>query len=97
MDDSSHDSANTTHPWRFQPGNSAFRAKTRRIAERLAQLEAEYDASPLLGVIARHLDDAMRGRTPLVRTRASNAAQRLLLTVSRKKRRAPVMDGALTL
>jgi hypothetical protein len=73
---------------RFLNGNSEYRAKQRRIADRLAQLLLDYDPSPsqrqLLAVAARHLDDADKGRTALTRTRASNAARRLLAGIPRK-------------
>ena len=72
----------------FRHGNSEYRAKQKRLAERLAQLNADYDASPsqqqLLAIAARHLDDAERARSALARTRASNAARRLLADIPRK-------------
>jgi len=53
---------------RFLNGNTEYRARQQRIAERLAQLTAEYDPTPsqvmLLAVVARHLDDAERARRP---------------------------------
>jgi hypothetical protein len=73
---------------RFTTGNTEYRAKQKRLAERLAQLRLEFDPSPLqlqlLRVACRHLDDAERGRSALVRTRASNAARRLLADIPRK-------------
>lgn len=74
---------------RFVNGNSEYRARQKRIAERTAQLCAEYEASPahrqILAVVARYLDDAERSRTALTRTRAANAAHRLLRSIPRKK------------
>jgi hypothetical protein len=73
---------------RFVSGNSEYAAKRRRIAERLAQLQADYDASPsqqqFLAIAARHLDDAERARSAYTRQRASNSAARLLANLPRK-------------
>ena len=74
----------------FTAGYSGRTAKKRRIAERLAQLVAEFDPSPaqkqLLAIIAGHLDDAERCQTAIARTRATNAARRLLRDIPRKPR-----------
>src|SRR6516225_6253377 len=79
-----HDPRNGT----FTAGNSGRAAKKRRIAERLARLRLDYDASPsqemLLAVAAGHLDDAERCRSAIARTRATNAARRLLKDIPRK-------------
>jgi hypothetical protein len=68
-------------------------AKRQRIAERIAQLCAEYDATPaqrqLLAVVAGHLDDAQFGRNKLTRTRATNSAERLLRSIPRKQPKRP--------
>jgi hypothetical protein len=77
---------------RFTAGNSEYRAKLGRLADRLTRLQAEYEASPLLPIIARHLDDAERARTAVSRTRVSNAAVRLLATL---KRRPEVLPSTL--
>ena len=73
---------------RFTAGNSEYRARQKRLADRLARLYFDYDPSfsqrMLLPIIARHLDDAERGRTAVSRTRASNAARRLLSDIPRK-------------
>jgi hypothetical protein len=73
---------------RFRAGNSEWHAKKRRIADRLARLHLDYDPSPsqeqLLAVVARHLDDAERGRSAVARIRATNAARRLLKDIPRK-------------
>jgi len=73
---------------RFVSGHSEYAAKRRRIAERLAKLRLDYDPSPsqqmLLVVIAGHLDDAERCRSAIARTRATNAARRLLKDIPRK-------------
>ena len=74
---------------RFKNGNSEYRAKQKRIAERLAQLADDYDATPsqqqLLRVVAGHLDDAERARTAERRVLAGNAANRLLRSIPRRE------------
>jgi hypothetical protein len=73
---------------RFTNGNSEYRAKQQRIAERVRQLSLDYDPSAsqqmLLAIIARHLDDAERARSAERRVRAGNAANRLLRLIPRK-------------
>jgi hypothetical protein len=58
---------------RFANGNTEYRAKQQRIAEKARQLALDYDPSPsqqmLLSIIARHLDDAERARSAERRTR----------------------------
>jgi hypothetical protein len=84
---------------RFKPGNVARDAKLIRIAERVRQLRLDYDATAaqqqLLVVAARFLDDAERARSALVRTRASNAARRLLADIPRKPEPAPATMAEL--
>jgi hypothetical protein len=79
-----HDSASG----QFLPQNSEYRAKRLRLADRLAKLRLDYDPSPsqemLLVVIASALDDAERARSAALRTRATNAARRLLKDIPRK-------------
>jgi hypothetical protein len=74
-------------------GNSAYLEKQRRIAERTAQLCADYQATPaqrqVLAIVARYLDEAERGRSALSRTRAANAAMRMLKAIPRKQPKAP--------
>ena len=81
---SGHDPRNGT----FTAGNSGRAATKRRIAERFAKLRLDYDPSPsqemLLAVAAGHLDDAERCRSAIARTRATNAARRLLKDIPRK-------------
>jgi len=81
-------SGHNPHNGSFTAGNSERAAKKRRIAERLAKLRLDYDPSPsqemLLVVIAGHLDDAERCRSAVARTRATNAARRLLKDIPRK-------------
>ena len=74
----------------FTAGNSERAAKKRRIAERLAKLCLDYDPTPtqqmLLVVVAGHLDDAERARSAIARTRATNAAGRLLRLIPKRQR-----------
>src|SRR6516162_10233625 len=73
---------------RFTVGNTEYRARQQRLAERVRQLTLDFDPSPsqlmLLPIIARHLDDAERARSAIARTRATNAARRLLKDIPRK-------------
>ena len=73
---------------RFVNGNTEYRARKDRLAERVRQLALDLDPSPsqcmLLPIIARHLDDAERGRSAIARTRATNAARRLLKDIPRR-------------
>ena len=73
---------------RFVNDNTEYRARKDRLAERVRQLALDLDPSPsqcmLLPIIARHLDDAERGRSAIARTRATNAARRLLKDIPRK-------------
>ena len=75
---------------RFTNGHSEYRARKDRLAERERQLTLDYDPSPsqleLLPIIARHLDDALRGRSAERRVRAGNAADRLLRLIPKRKR-----------
>ena len=84
---------------RFLNGNTEYRARQQRIAERLAQLTAEYDPTPsqvmLLAVVARHLDDAERARTTERRVLAANAAGRLLRQIPRKAKPTRSLQEAL--
>jgi hypothetical protein len=88
MDDSSSVATSRDRPWRFQAGNTEYRAKRDRIAARLAQLIADHDPTPsqkqILAVVANHLDDAERARSLVQRVRAGNAARRLLKDIPRK-------------
>jgi hypothetical protein len=73
---------------RLVRGHSEYAARKRRLAERVAKLRLDYDPSPsqqmLLVVVAGHLDDAERCRSAIARTRATNAARRLLKDIPRK-------------
>jgi hypothetical protein len=79
---------------RFKSGNTEYAAKRRRVAELLAQLAVDYDASPsqqqLLAVAALHLDDAVVARTAERRVRATNAATRILRSIPRRE--APTLS-----
>jgi hypothetical protein len=78
----------------FTAGNSGRTARKRRIAARLEQLLADHDPTPsqrqLLAIAAGHLDDAERCQTAIARTRATNAARRLLKDIPRKPPAAPL-------
>jgi hypothetical protein len=86
-------SGHDPHNGSFTAGNSERAAKKRRIAERVAKLRLDYDPSPsqemLLIVVAGHLDDAERCRSAIARTRATNAARRLLRDIPRKPEPSP--------
>ena len=73
---------------RFVAGNTEYRARQQRIAERVRQLALDYDPSPsqlmLLPIIARHMDDAERARPAERRIRASNTVRRLMRDLKRK-------------
>jgi hypothetical protein len=74
---------------RFANGNTEYRARQQRVAEKARQLALDYDPSPsqhmLLSIIARHLDDAERARSAERRVRAGNAANRLLRLLKHKE------------
>jgi hypothetical protein len=78
---------------RLVRGHSEYAARKRRLAERLAKLRADYNPSSsqemLLVVIAGHLDDAERCRSAIARTRATNAARRLLRDIPRRPLSVP--------
>jgi len=83
---------------RFINGHSEYRARKDRLAERERQLNLDYDPSPsqrqLLPIIARHLDDALRGRSAERRVRAGNAANRLLRLIPKRQRQGePLMTA----
>jgi hypothetical protein len=79
---------------RFTNGNSEYRARKARVAERLRQLSLDLDPSPsqqqLLPIIAKHLDDAEYGRPAERRIRASNTVRRLMRDLKRKP--SPAVD-----
>jgi hypothetical protein len=81
---------------RFIAGNTEYRARQQRLAERVRQLNLDYDPSPsqlaLLPIIARHLDDALRGRSAERRVRAGNAANRLLRLIPKRQRQEAPTD-----
>jgi hypothetical protein len=79
---------------RFVNGHSEYAARRRRVAERLQQLEADYDAaSPanrqLLAIAAQHLDDAAVTRVAVKRARSTRAAMKILTAVPRKQPSPP--------
>ena len=79
---------------RFTAGHSEYAAKRRRIADRLAELSLEYNASSparqtLLLIACTHLDEAERTRNAEKRVRATNAAARILRSIPRKPEPEP--------
>lgn len=79
---------------RFTSGNSEYAAKRRRIADRVAQLSADYDVkSPtsqmLLRIAAEFIDQAEHTRNHAIRTRATRAAGKILDRLQRKPEPRP--------
>src|SRR5215472_17071572 len=73
---------------RFVNGHSEYAARRRRVAERLQELCADYDASSptnrqLLSIAAQHLDDAAVTRTAAKRTSSTRAAMKILDRIPR--------------
>jgi hypothetical protein len=93
-------SAHNRRTGRFVEGNSAYRARRDRIAEKLTALRATYDASTagdmaLLATAAVHLSDADLARSRVARTRATNSALKLLALVPRITKAVPTIDELL--
>jgi hypothetical protein len=79
---------------RFTAGNSAHHEKRRRIADRVAELSADYDAKSaasqmLLRIAAEFIDQAERTRSHAIRTRAMRAAGKILDRLQRKPEPPP--------
>jgi hypothetical protein len=94
--DGSNVSATASHDrnGKFAAGNTEYRARRDRITERYHQLLAEYgdvtDAQrQLLRVVARHLDEAERSKSSVIRTRASRCASQILKLFPKPKAPAP--------
>jgi hypothetical protein len=82
---------------RYRNGNAGASEKRRRIAERLEQLVEHYAGCTqaerqLLALVARLYDDGEHGKTLTTRTRAINAARRLLGTIVKKPAPAPTLS-----
>ena len=76
---------------RFVVGNGARDAKRRRIAAKVKQLSADYDASTpaqklFLWAAARNLDAAEVTRSAVTRERSTNVALRCLRSIPRRKK-----------
>jgi hypothetical protein len=76
---------------RFVTGHSEYAAKRRRIAEKVRQLTADYDASTpaqklMLRMAAANLDAAEITRNATTRERSTNVALRLLSEIPKRKR-----------
>lgn len=84
---SSHDARG-----KFAPGNTEYRRRLIRVTERLAELRQQYEDSPLLPLVAKHLVDAERLRHAVMRQRASNSAARLLARIQRKAEPTPQLE-----
>jgi hypothetical protein len=74
---------------RFIAGNAARDAKQRRIAEKIRQLNADYDAvTPaqrlMLKIAAQNLDAAEVTRNATTRERSTNTALRCLRSIPRR-------------
>jgi len=83
---------------RFVNGHSEYAARRRRVAERLEQLCADYDASSpvnrqLLSIAAQHLDDAAVTRIAAKRASSTRAAMKILDRVPRKPPPAQLMTA----
>ena len=77
---------------RFLAGNNEYAAKRRRIAAKVKQLAADYDASTptqklLLHAAARNLDAAEITRNSTTRERSTNVALRLLSEIPKRKKK----------
>jgi FixJ family two-component response regulator len=71
---------------RFTVGHSEYRARVARLAERVRELAAIYDAPPfLLKPIAVQLDASERARTVEARRKALSTANRLLSKLQRRE------------
>jgi len=89
MDDQATVAASTDKPWLFAKGNTEYRARKDRIADRVAQLATEYEAASsvskqLLEIAAVHLDTAARTHSNALRARATRLAMKLLDRLERK-------------
>ena len=76
---------------RFVVGNGARDAKRLRIAAKVKQLSADYDASTpaqklFLWAAARNLDAAEVTRSAVTRERSTNVALRCLRSIPRRKK-----------
>jgi hypothetical protein len=81
---------------RFVNGHSEYAARRRRVAERVQQLCADYDAPSaatrqLLAIAAQHLDDAAVTRISAKRARSTRAAMKILASIPRKEVPIPTL------
>ena len=77
---------------RFATGNRVHDAKRSRIAVKVRQLAADYDAvtpaqKMMLNIAAKNLDTAEITRNPTTRERSSNVALRLLSEIPKRQKR----------
>jgi hypothetical protein len=89
MDDQATVTPPLDKPWLFAKGNTEYRTRKDRIAERVAQLATEYDANSavskqLLEIAAVHLDQAAMARNNALRSRSTRLAMKVLDRLERK-------------
>jgi membrane-bound ClpP family serine protease len=89
MDDQAVVAPSSDKPWLFAKGNTEYRARKDRIAERVAQLATEYEADSavskqLLEIAAVHLDTAARTHSNVLRGRSTRLAMKVLDRLERK-------------
>ena len=97
MDDQAVVAPPSDKPWLFAKGNTEYRARKVRIAERVAALALEYNATSalakqLLEIAAVHLDTASVARSNSLRSRSTRLAMRVLDRLERKPQ--PPKPGA---
>jgi hypothetical protein len=83
---------------RFVNGHSEYAARRRRVAERLQELCAGYDASSpvnrqLLSLAAQHLDDAAVTRIAAKRASSTRAAMKILDRIPRNPAPAQLLSA----
>jgi hypothetical protein len=85
---------------RFVRGNQAYKTRQNRIAACIERLRASYDVSDpadwaIASIAALNLCDAELARSRVARTRATNAAVRLLKQLTRKPPKPQSIDELL--
>src|SRR6516225_2162871 len=89
MDDQAIVTPMSDKPWLFSKGNSEYARRKLRIAERVAALALEYNATgalakQLLQIAATHLDAASMARSNSLRSRSTRLALKVLGQLERK-------------
>jgi hypothetical protein len=85
---------------RFVKGNNAYKTRIRRVTEAIERIKASYDVTDpadmaIASIAALNLCDAELARSRVARTRATNAAVRLLKQLVRLPKRGPSIDEVL--